>query len=117
DAIAAAPPAAGVPFRTHRTVDRERPLAGGGGVSVRSARVRVERFQGAAADWDAVVAAQAGTTHCHAAAWREVIEDVLGHECVYLRACDDDGRSIGALPLVRVRSRLTGDRLLSMPFL
>lgn len=86
-------------------------------MTVRSAAIRVERFRGDPAEWDAFVATQADATHCHAFAWREVMEDVLGHECVYLCAVDEGGETVGALPLVRVRSRLTGDRLISMPFL
>jgi FemAB-related protein (PEP-CTERM system-associated) len=43
--------------------------------------------------------------------------DVLGHECRYLVATDSAGRWSGLLPLVRVRSRLFGHYLLSMPFL
>jgi FemAB-related protein (PEP-CTERM system-associated) len=43
--------------------------------------------------------------------------DVLGHEDHYRIAVDRDGEIQGLLPLVRVRSRLFGDYLLSMPFL
>jgi serine/alanine adding enzyme len=67
--------------------------------------------------WDAYVDAAEGSTFCHAGGWRGIIEDVLGHQCTYLAARDHDGRWLGALPLVRVRSRLFGDYLVSMPFL
>lgn len=46
--------------------------------------------------------------------WGEVCRG-YGHSSVYLGAYDD-GRLIGALPLVLMRSRLFGDKLVSMPF-
>ncbi len=44
------------------------------------------------------------------------MEDVLGHECLYLAAVDESGEWRGVLPLVRVRSVL-GHYLISLPFL
>ena len=85
--------------------------------TVATRSIVVERFANGTAEWDGFVASAEGATHCHAAAWREVIADVLGHEPVYLCARGEEGEIIGGLPLVRVRSRLTGDYLLSMPFL
>jgi FemAB-related protein (PEP-CTERM system-associated) len=41
---------------------------------------------------------------------------VFGHEGVYLGARDGDGRLVGVLPLVRVRSLVFGHYLVSMPF-
>jgi serine/alanine adding enzyme len=67
--------------------------------------------------WEAFVEAAQDSTFCHAAGWRGITEDVLGHECSYLAARDGEGVWLGALPLVRVRSRLFGDYLVSMPFL
>ena len=43
--------------------------------------------------------------------------DVMGHETLYMTARDREGLCRGLLPLVRVRSRLFGDYLLSMPFM
>lgn len=82
-----------------------------------TARVAVERWRGSAPDWDALAAAAAGSTFCHLAGWRTVMEGVMGHECPYLLARDADGAPCGLLPLVRLRSRLFGHHLLSMPFL
>lgn len=67
--------------------------------------------------WDACAAAASGGTFCHLARWRGIMADALGHECRYLMACDEDGAVRAVLPLVRVRSRLFGHYLLSMPFL
>jgi len=66
--------------------------------------------------WDALVARSPGATFCHLAGWREIMADVLGHECRYLVAADSSERWQGVLPLVRVRSFL-GHYLVSMPFL
>lgn len=67
--------------------------------------------------WDAFVCRQEGWTHCHLFGWRRVIERVFGHPCWYTAAIHPDGRLAGVLPLVRVRSLLFGDYLVSMPFL
>jgi serine/alanine adding enzyme len=80
-------------------------------------RLRVSQFQGGARQWDEFVRSQRGWTHFHLYDWKRVIENVFGHECLYLGACDDGGRLNGALPLVRVRSRVFGHYLVSMPFL
>jgi serine/alanine adding enzyme len=72
---------------------------------------------GREADWETFVRAAAGSTFCHAIAWRDIMENALGHECLYLGAWDRDGRLAGVLPLARVRSRLFGHFLVSVPFL
>ncbi|HSM60251.1 MAG TPA: FemAB family XrtA/PEP-CTERM system-associated protein [Longimicrobiales bacterium] len=80
--------------------------------------LRVEPFpDDAGPRWDARVRALDGSTLAHPWGWREVMEDVLGHETLYLHAVDDAGATAGVLPLVHVKSRLFGDYLLSMPFL
>jgi serine/alanine adding enzyme len=68
-------------------------------------------------EWDAFVRAQTGWTPYHLHGWRRVLEDVHGHECVYLGARDGGGPLRGVLPLVRVKSALFGHYLVSMPFL
>jgi serine/alanine adding enzyme len=68
-------------------------------------------------DWDAFVGEADDSTFCHAGEWRAIMEHVLGHESTYLAARDEAGGWLGVLPLVRVRSRLFGDFLVSMPFL
>jgi FemAB-related protein (PEP-CTERM system-associated) len=78
--------------------------------------VVVRLFDGTAAEWDAFVRGAPGWTHYHLFGWRHVIEEVFGHECPYLEA--RAGAELrGVLPLVRVRSRLFGHYLVSMPFL
>lgn len=77
--------------------------------------VVVEHFASSEKEWDDFAAGQPGYTHFHRFGWRTVITEVFGHECFYL-AARDSGRLVGILPLVRVRSRLFGHYLVSMPF-
>jgi serine/alanine adding enzyme len=79
--------------------------------------VRVERFEGSSTEWDELIRGCDGWTHFHLHGWRNVFQSVLGHECLYLVARDEQGRLSGALPLVRVRSLLFGHFLVSVPFL
>src|SRR2546422_2729959 len=77
--------------------------------------LRVEAFAGPGAEWDACVHAGSEWTHFHRWGWKAVIEQVFGHECIYLAARDDAGRVAGVLPLVRAKSLIFGDYLVSMP--
>jgi len=77
----------------------------------------VEAYSGSEAEWDEFVQGCEGWTHCHLWGWREVMQRALGHETPYLAARTSAGQLDGVLPLVRVRSRLFGHYLMSMPFL
>jgi len=77
---------------------------------------QVEVFAGPGADWDACVQTASGWTHFHRWGWKAVIEQVFGHECLYIAARDAEGHVAAVLPLVQVRSFLFGDYLVSMPF-
>ncbi len=79
--------------------------------------IRIVKLGDDASGWDRFVETAAGASFCHLAGWREVMEDVLGHECLYLVAVEDGGATAGVLPLVSVRSRVFGHYLVSMPFL
>jgi len=79
--------------------------------------MRVVRFEGADAEWDELVLACGGGSFCHLSGWRHVLEGALGHRTLRFAALDERGEAVGILPLARVRSRLFGDFLLSMPFL
>lgn len=68
------------------------------------------------AGWDALLRELGGATYGHLWGWRAVM-DALGHESWAWAASDAEGRTHGVLPLVRVRSRLFGDYLVSMPFI
>jgi serine/alanine adding enzyme len=80
-------------------------------------RFDVQEHLEPAATWDAWVGEDMDASFCHLAGWHGVMQDVLGHRARYLVAVDAADRWCGALPLVHVRSRFTGNFLLSMPFL
>ncbi|MGE0666446.1 MAG: FemAB family XrtA/PEP-CTERM system-associated protein [Sphingomonadales bacterium] len=65
--------------------------------------------------WDAYVRAAPDATVFHLWAWRAAIEEAYGHACFYLLA-QQEGRVVGVLPLVQIRSRLFGHALVSNAF-
>ena len=69
------------------------------------------------AEWDAFVTGSRDGTFAHLSGWPTVIGDVFGHEVLHQMAVGVDGQIHGVMPLMRVRSRLFGSHLLSMPFL
>lgn len=77
----------------------------------------IEPFPGTVEEWDRLIEGLPGSTFCHRMGWRSVLEDELGHETWFTVARDDAGRVRAALPLARVRSRIFGHFLVSMPFL
>lgn len=79
--------------------------------------MRVIPFEGDGRAWDAFAARAEGATFCHLYGWRGLMTRLLGHECVYAAAVDDEGELQGVLPLVRVKSPLLGHYLVSLPFL
>jgi hypothetical protein len=60
---------------------------------------------GAAARWDAFVAANPDASFFHRAGWKEVLERAFGHRGYFLYA-ERAGVIEGVLPLGHVRSRL-----------
>ncbi|WP_018873794.1 FemAB family XrtA/PEP-CTERM system-associated protein [Thioalkalivibrio sp. ALJ16] len=65
--------------------------------------------------WDAFVAYCPQATFFHRAGWSTVLEQAFGHETYFLYA-EADGIIQGVLPLARIRSRLFGHSLSSLPF-
>jgi len=57
----------------------------------------------------------AGARLCHMPAWTRMLEAAFGYKGYYLIA-SENRQICGVLPLMHVRSRLFGDRLLSQPF-
>lgn len=78
----------------------------------------VTRVEGsaAAAEWDRFVDSAADATAYHRYAWRDVVRKVFGHESYYLAARDASGAISGVLPLVRLKSMLFGDFMVSLPY-
>lgn len=52
---------------------------------------------------------------CHMPAWSRMVEDAFDHKAYYLVAREGE-RICGVLPMMHVRSRLFGSRLISQPF-
>lgn len=71
--------------------------------------------RGDEARWDAFVGDAPHATFFHRVAWRDVIEQGLGHRCHYVYA-ERHGAITGILPLAEIRSRLFGHSLISTPF-
>jgi FemAB-related protein (PEP-CTERM system-associated) len=65
--------------------------------------------------WDDFVMACPDATFFHREGWRRVITAGFGHKAYYLLA-EVDGEIQGVLPLVRQRSLMFGDALVSTPF-
>lgn len=81
-----------------------------------SSRVTVEAVDdSAAAAWDAYVAGQPGASVYHGYGWRRLVQSVFGHQTLYL-AAREGANVVGVLPLVRLKSRLFGDFLVSVPY-
>lgn len=75
---------------------------------------RVEDFRGDAGEWDRFVASMDGSGYL-AHDWRGILGRGMGHETQYL-AARAGSELRGILPLVRMRSRLFGNFLVSLPF-
>ncbi len=78
--------------------------------------LRIERLAPAdVAAWDAFVRAHGEGSFFHLSGWKTVIERAFGHACPYLLA-RRGAAIVGVLPLVHMRSRLFGNRLVSTAF-
>lgn len=67
-------------------------------------------------DWQSYVQSTGASALSCQPAWLELLRRVYGYEAVPLTATDADGAIQGVLPLCRLRSPLTGRRLVSVPF-
>jgi serine/alanine adding enzyme len=93
------------------------PSPPGAVVSSEADGVTVRRHDRAADPaWDRYAVQHARFTPYHGTAFRGAVEDAFGKPAVGLVATDRTGRLVGVLPMIRQRSRLFGDRLVSMPY-
>jgi len=67
-------------------------------------------------EWNSYVDRNPAASIYHRAEWREIIQQTYGHEGYYFLARDSAGDIVGVLPLIRLKSRLFGDLLVSMPY-
>ena len=72
---------------------------------------------GGRGQWDEYVANHPRARLYHQSAWQPLVEAEFRHETRYLWARDTQGQVAGVLPLVRLKSRLFGDYMVSVPFL
>jgi FemAB-related protein (PEP-CTERM system-associated) len=77
--------------------------------------MNVETLAAPEAACDAFVAQRPDGKICHLPAWSFMVQRVFGHRSYYL-AAREDSLVRGVLPLVHVRSRLFGDRMISQAF-
>lgn len=67
-------------------------------------------------EWHDFLQSQADATLYHTPEWGRFLEVTFGYKSQHRFATDESGQLIGMLPLFEVRSRLTGNRLCSVPF-
>ena len=68
------------------------------------------------ARWDAYVGAHPRAHQYHRSAWKRIIERAFNNETHYLFSESSSGAINGVLPLARLRSRMFGDFLVSVPY-
>ncbi len=78
--------------------------------------LEITRHDRGDADWETFVARHPLATAAHLPAWGDIVREAYGHEPLALVA-RAYGAVVGVLPLVFLKSRLFGHRLVSMPFL
>ncbi len=78
--------------------------------------IRIVKLSDEYQRWNDYVASHpAGCIH-HRAEWAQLLQQSYGHESHCFIALDSDNNIVGLLPLARLKSRLFGDLLVSMPF-
>lgn len=66
--------------------------------------------------WDSYVKGAGKAGIYHLSAWKNLIEELFGHETFYFYSTNRAGRINGILPIVRLKSGLFGDYGVSMPY-
>ena len=66
-------------------------------------------------DWDRLVSSHPDAVFFHSAAWARVLCRTYAHEPLYLR-CSDHGELAALVPVMEIRSALTGRRGVCLPF-
>ena len=67
-------------------------------------------------EWNRYVESNPAASIYHRAEWQALIRKTFGHSGYYFSARDKAGSITGILPLIRLRSRLFGDFMVSMPY-
>ncbi len=71
---------------------------------------------GSCQEWDEYVLNAPGSVFGHLSVWKTIIEEAYGQDTIYLMA-KEEGRVIGILPLVFMKSLLFGKLMVSLPYL
>ena len=66
--------------------------------------------------WDTFVASHKDSTNYHQYGWRKVVEKSFGHSTMYVVATNRRNEICGILPFVRMKSKLFGNYIVSLPF-
>ena len=66
--------------------------------------------------WSSFVHRCSSASIYHTPEWKNFLEKTFGYEPHYLFAKDENDNIAGLLPLFDVKSKLTGNRLCSVPF-
>jgi serine/alanine adding enzyme len=66
-------------------------------------------------DWDRYVAGHTGATVFHTSAWCRIVAEI-GRYRPHCLAAIEGGRTAGVMPMMEIRSLLTGNRLGALPF-
>ena len=67
-------------------------------------------------EWKSFINACDEATIFHTPEWKQFLEKTFGYKSEYLFAKDESGNISGFLPLFYIKSKLTGNRLCSVPF-
>ena len=67
-------------------------------------------------DWNSYVESNPAASIYHRTEWKALIKEAFGHDSYYFAARNNNGEIVGILPLTRLRSRLFGDFMVSMPY-
>jgi len=81
-----------------------------------SEEIQITLLENEQQDWDDYVAANPAASIYHQSRWKDLIHRTFGHECFYFLARSNAGNIVGILPLIRLKSILFGDFLVSMPY-
>jgi len=89
---------------------------GGNGRSSSDTSVTIGLLNSEESEWNHYVESHPTASIYHRTEWRDLIKKNFGHQSHYLLAKDSDERIVGILPLVRLKSIIFGDFLISMPY-
>lgn len=67
-------------------------------------------------EWNHYVSSNSAACIHHRAEWRNILAQSYGHESLYFCARDTSHNITGVLPLIHMKSRIFGNKLISMPF-